>query len=255
MVISEGLVKMDPVKVAGVQEWPVPKNTREVLSFVMFVNFYHRFIRGFANITRPLHDLTKKDTPWAWTTKEQTAFDDLKQAVTTAPVLAFPNDSAPYCVEADSSDFAMGGVLSQVQEDGKWHPVAFLSKSLDEVQRNYDIGDKEMLAIIRALTEWRHLLEGAEHRFEILSDHQNLKSFMAAKNLNWQQARWSLYLSRFDFLLTHRPGKHCGKPDALSRCPDHRAEGKDNEDIVLLKPEYFRVAALCRRHATLVADE
>jgi hypothetical protein len=255
MVIAEGQVKMDPVKLAGVQGWPIPKNTREVLSFVMFVNFYRRFIRGFADITRPLHDLTKKDTPWTWTTKEQTAFEDLKKAVTTAPVLAFPNDSAAYRVEADSSDFATGGVLSQVQEDGKWHPVAFLSKSLDEVQRNYDIGDKEMLAIIRALTEWRHLLEGAEHRFEVLSDHQNLKSFMAAKNLNRRQARWSLYLSRFDFLLVHRPGKHCGKPDALSRRPDHRTEGKDNEDIVLLKPEYFRVAALRRGHAPMVADE
>ena len=255
LVISEGRISMDPVKVAGVQEWPVPKNTREVLSFVMFVNFYRRFIRGFSDITRPLHDLTKKDTAWRWTAVEQTAFDALKLAVTTAPVLAFPNDCAPYRVEADSSDFATGAVLSQVQEDGKWHPVAFLSKSLDQVQRNYDIGDKEMLAIIRALTEWRHFLEGAEHRFEILSDHQNLKSFMAAKDLNRRQARWSLYLSRFDFLLTHRPGKHCGKPDALSRRPDHRSEGKDNEDIVLLKPEYFRIAALRRGHATMVTDE
>jgi hypothetical protein len=195
--------------------------------------------------------LTKKDTPWTWTTKEQTAFEDLKKAITTTPVLAFPNDSAAYRVEADSSDFATSGVLSQVQEDGKWHPVAFLSKSLDEVQRNYDIGDKEMLAIIQALTEWQHLLEGAEH----LSDHQNLKSFMAAKNLNRRQAQWSLYLSRFDFLLVHCPGKHCSKPDALSCHPDHRTKGKDNEDIVLLKPEYFCVAALHQGHAPMVAEE
>jgi hypothetical protein len=211
----------------------------------MFVNFYHCFIWGFADITQPLHDLTKKDTLWTWTMKEQTAFEDLKRAITTTPVLAFPNDLATYCVEADSLDFMTGGVLSQVQEDRKWHPVTFLSKSLDKVQRNYDIRDKEMLAIIQALTEWWHLLEGAEHWFEVLSDHQNLKSFMAAKNLNHQQAWWSLYLSWFDFLLVHCPGKHCSKPDTLSHCTDHRTKGKDNEDIVLLKLEYFRIAALC----------
>ena len=120
------------------------------------------------------------------------------------------DNSRPYRVEADSSDFATGAVLSQENpEDGKWHPVAFLSKSLSPVERNYEIHD-EMLAIVRALEEWRHFLEGTEHQFEIWTDHKNLKYFMTAKKLNWRQARWSLLLARFDFLLYHQPRKTMG---------------------------------------------
>jgi hypothetical protein len=114
-------------------------------------------------------------------------------------------------------DFATGAVLSQVSaEDDKSHPVAYLSKSLTPVECNYKIHNKEMLAIIRALQEWRHFVEGTEHACEIWTDHKNLEYFMMAKQLNCRQARWSLYLSRFDFVLHHKPGKSMGKPDALS---------------------------------------
>ena len=125
-----------------------------------------------------------------------------------------------------------------------WHPVAFSSKSLSPVERNYEIHDKEMLAIIRALDEWRHFLEGAHHPFEIWTDHKNLEYFMTAKKLNRRQARWSLFLSRFDFHLHHRPGKSMGKPDGLSRRADHSDGKDDNQDIVLLKPERFAIRAL-----------
>ena len=100
------------------------------------------------------------------------------------------NSSSPSRVEADSSDFATSAVLSQQNsEDDKWHPIAFLSKSLSPVERNYEIHDKEMLAIVRALDKWRHFLEGAEHQFEIWMDHKNLEYFMTAKQLNQRQAR------------------------------------------------------------------
>jgi hypothetical protein len=99
-----------------------------------------------------------------------------------------PNLTQPFHVEADSSDFATGGVLSQLcSDDGKWHPVAFLSKSLSAVERNYEIHDKEMLAIIRALEEWRHFLKGAQHTVEIWTDHKNLEYFQTAQNLNRRQ--------------------------------------------------------------------
>ena len=129
-------------------------------------------------------------------------------------------------------------------EDEKWHPVAFFSKSLTPVERNYKIHDKEMLAIIRALQEWRHFVEGAEHKCEIWTAHKNLEYFMTAKQLNRRQARWSLYLSRFDFVLQHRPGKSMGKPDALSRRSDHGTGADDNSDVVLLTPKLFAVRAL-----------
>ena len=109
----------------------------------------------------------------------------------------------------------------------------FYSKSLSEVQRNYEIHDKEMLAIIRALEEWRHFLEGAQHPVEIWTDHKNLEYFQKVQTLNQRQARWSLYLSWFDFIPHHKLGKLMGHPDALSRCPDHRAL-TDNQDVMLL---------------------
>src|SRR5262245_24395962 len=236
---------MDPVKVSGVAEWPTPMNKKEVQSFLGFANFYHRFIMGFSHHARPLFDLTKKDTPFAWTCKVQEAFAKLKDLVTSALVLILPQTDRPFHIEADSSGVATGAVLSQVLlEDDRWHPVAFLSKSLCEVERNYEIHDLEMLAIICALEEWRHYLEGAPHPVEIWTDHKNLEYFRSAQKLNRRQARWSLYLSRFDFTLHHKPGKSMGKPDALSRRADHGSGRDDNKDLVLLNPDLFRVHAL-----------
>jgi len=235
LVISENKVAMDPVKVARVHEWPTPESRTDAQAFVGFVNFYCRFIQDFSTIARPFFDLTRSDHAWNWGTKKQEAFECLKMAVTTAPILASPQDSEPFCIEANSSDFASGAVLSQkLPGEEKWYPVAFYSKFLSPVERNYEIHDKEMLAIICALEEWRHFLKRAQHPVEIWIDHKNLEYFMMAKKLNHRQACWSLYLARFDFKLIHRPGRSMGKPDALSRRPDHSKGASNNEDVVLL---------------------
>jgi len=235
LVISENEVSIDLVKVIGVRGWPTPENKTDIQAFLGFVNFYWRFIRDFSTKARPLFDLTCSKQVWTWSGKEQAAFEDLKTAVTTAPVLVSPQESDPFRIKADSSDFATGAVLSQQSmTDGKWHPVAFYSKSLSSMERNYKIHDKEMLAIIRALEEWRHFLEGATYLVEIWTDHKNLEYFMRAKKLNRRQARWSLYLARFDFLLHHHPRRTMGKPDALSRRADHRNGASNNENVVLL---------------------
>jgi len=245
LVISENEVSMDLVKVAGVQEWPTPENKMDVQAFLGFINFYHRFIQDFSAKAQPLFDLTRSEQVWTWSGREQMAFEDLKMAVTTAPVLMSPQDSEPFRVEADSSDFATGAVLSQqLTVDGKWHSVAFYSKSLSSMERNYEIHDKEMLAIIHVLEEWRYFLEGVTHPVEIWTDHKNLEYFMTAKKLNRRQARWSLHLARFDFLLHHCPGRTMGKPDALSRRADHGNGASDNKNIVLLRPEFLAVRAL-----------
>jgi len=122
--------------------------------------------------------------------------------------------------------------------------VAFYSKSLSSVEQNYEIHNKEMLAIVRTLEEWRHFLEGVTHPVKIWTDYKNLEYFMTAKKLNRRQAHWSLHLARFDFLLYHYPGRTIGKPDALSRRADHGNEASDNENIVLLRPEFLAVRAL-----------
>ena len=120
LVISENEVSMDPVKVAGVQEWPTPENKTDVQAFLGFINFYQRFIRDFSAKARPLFDLTRSEQVWTWNGREQMVFEDLKMAVTTAPVLMSPQDSELFWVEADSLDFATGAVLSQQSTaDGK----------------------------------------------------------------------------------------------------------------------------------------
>ena len=167
VIVSEGQVEMDPVKVSGVAEWPTPWN-KEVQSFVGFVNFYQRFIKDFSHHARALFNLTKKDIGWKWEESEQVAFNKLKELITSTPVLIFPDDSCPYCIEADSSNAATGAVLSQQtsSENGrKWHPITFFSKILSPVKRNYEIHDKEMLAIIHTLEEWQHYLEGTPCQF------------------------------------------------------------------------------------------
>jgi hypothetical protein len=147
-------------------------------------------------------------------------------------------------IEADGSGITTGVVSQQQVDDNAWHPVAFLSKALNPVEQNYKIHDTEMLAIIRGLEEWRHYLEGARHLVEIWTDHKNLEYFRVAQKLNRRQARWLLYLSRFDFTLHHKPGQSMGKPDALSRQADHGSGQGDNDNLTLLAPELFRIHTL-----------
>jgi hypothetical protein len=245
IIISHNKVEMDPVKIAGAADWPTPSNKKEVQSFVGFVNFYRRFIPGLSHHAHALFDLTMKDIRFIWGLPQEDSFMKLKELVTLAPVLVLPNDDLPFRLEADGSGIATGAVLSQQQvDDNAWHPVAFLSKALNPVERNYEIHDTEMLAIIRGLEEWRHYLEGARHPVEIWTDHKNLEYFRVAQKLNRRQARWSLYLPRFDFTLHHKPGRSMGKPDALSRRADHRSGQGDNDNLTLPAPELFRIHAL-----------
>ena len=149
IVSSYGKVEMDPVKVSGVMDWPTITNRKEVQAFLGFTNFYRQFIEGFSHHARPLFELTKKNTKWSWGNCEQRAFDGLKQRFTSTPILRFTDDDYPYQVEADSSNVATEAVLlQQSPDDDKWHPIVFYSKSLTPVERNYEIHDKEMLAII-----------------------------------------------------------------------------------------------------------
>jgi hypothetical protein len=186
-----------------------------------------------------------KDVRFIWGLPQEDSFMKLKEHVTSAPVLVLPNDDLPFRLEADGSGIAIGAVLLQQNiDDNVWHPIAFLSKALNPVERNYEIYDTEMLAIIQGLEEWRHYLEGARHPIEIWTDHKNLEYFRVAQKLNRRQARWSLYLSRFDFMLHHKPGRSMGKPDALSRRADHGSCQGDNDNLTLLAPELFRIHAL-----------
>jgi len=241
VVIGPEGIKIEKEKVKDVLDWLTPKCIKDVQKFLGLANYYRRFIEGFASVTRPLHDTVKKDKKWEWTERQEKAFRELKEWFTKEPVLAVLDLDKKLRVEVNASDYATGGVLSMEGEDGKWRPVAFLSKSLNETERNYEIHDKEMLAIIRGLETWRHLLEGGQFKFEIWTDHKNLEYFIKAQKLNRRQAHWTLYLSRFDFTLKHVPGTRMGKVDGLSRRPDWKiGVDKDNENQVIIKDNWIR---------------
>ena len=161
VVIGPEGIKMEKKKVKGVLEWPTLKCVKDVQKFLGLANYYYRFIKGFVTVARLLHDLVKKDKKWEWTEREEKAFKELKERFTKEPVLAASDIDEKMRMEVDALDYVMGGVLSMECEDGLWRPVAFLLKSLNETERNYEIHDKEMLAIVRGLEVWRHLLEGA----------------------------------------------------------------------------------------------
>ena len=174
-IIEGGKASMDPIKVEGVQNWPIPHTVKDVQSFLGFANFYRRFIKSFSEIARPLHELMRKGEQWNWNEERQQAFDALKGAFTKGPILIAPDTAKPFRLETDASNYATGAILSQQGEDEKWHPVGYFSKGLNEAERNYEIYDKELAAIVKALEAYQHLLEGAEHPVEILTDHRNLE--------------------------------------------------------------------------------
>ena len=240
VVIGLERIKMEKKKVKGVLEWLTPKYVKDVQKFLGLANYYRQFIENFVSIARPLHDIVKKDKKWDWMERQEKAFRKLKERFTKEPVLAAPDIDKKMRMEVDTSDYVTEGVLLMEYEDGLWRPVAFLSKSLNEMERNYEIHDKEMLTIVKGLEAWRHLLEGAQSKFEIWIDYKNLEYFMKAQKLNRRQARWALYLSRFDFTLKHVLGTKMGKVDGLSRRLDWKVGvDKDNENQIFIKDNWI----------------
>jgi transposase InsO family protein len=238
MIVGNGTVKMDPAKILAIKDWPVPKNKRELQRFLGFCNYYRRFIKNYSKHAKPLTILTG-NTDYQWSSDQQTAFETLIHAVTSEPTLAMPNQKGQFRIEADSSDYAIGAILSQKQDD-KWHPIAYLSKALTETQRNYEIYDKEMLAIMLSLNEWRHYLIGAEEVFEVWTDHQNLQYFRQPQKVNRRQARWLTELSEYHFTLHHKPGDMNVKADFLSRPPGLDKGENDNQNVILLPEHHFK---------------
>jgi len=237
VIVGNGKIRMDPVKIQGISEWPTPKCKCDLQSFLGFCNFYRRFIHHFAQIAHPLHYLTG-NIPFNWTSKCQTTFDQLKTLITSAPILTMANHYDKFRLETDASEYAIGAILSQQQED-RWKPIVYLSKSLTLTERNYEIYDRELLAIMAALQHFRHYLMGAKQEFEIWTDHANLQYFKKPEKLNRRQARWLTELQEYDFTLHHIPGKSNSKADILSRRPGFKRGAEDNDNTILLPSSLF----------------
>ncbi|KAI0993579.1 hypothetical protein K3495_g14605, partial [Podosphaera aphanis] len=229
--LGEG-IKVDPEKVEAVKSWAAPKTAKGVRSFLGFANFYRQFIPNFSDIAQPLTDLTKKDQVFVWLKEQEEAFERLKELFITAPVLALYDPDNRTVIEADCSGYVMGACLSQFDHTNVLRPVAYFSRKLAPAECNYEIHDKELLAVVSALEEWRGELIGLRHSFLVLSDHKNLEYFMTTRKLSERQVRWSNTLSQFNFHLRFRAGKNSARPDALSRREQDMPNGAEDERLL-----------------------
>jgi len=249
LIISTKGISMDEDKVETTRNWSREKKTKngplnklfEVQQFLGFFNYYWCFIPKYSEMAEPLMRLTKKDEPFVWESEQQLAFETMITAFTTAPALCHFDHEREVIIETDASDYVSAGVLSQRDDEGVLHPVAYFSKKHSPAECNYDIYNKELMAIIKALEEWRPECEGAAYPLQLITDHKNLECFMTKKFLNRRQARWSEFLTCFDYEIVYRPGKSNGKADALTRRPGDLPEGGDerlkNMAQVVLKPQ------------------
>ncbi|SPO30394.1 related to pol protein [Ustilago trichophora] len=233
-IIKPSGIEMDPEKVRTVQEWPMPESIHDIQRFLGFANFYRRFIAHFARIAKPLTALvkpTERFKKFGLPEEAKQAFHRLIQAFTTAGVLRHFDYHLPTRLETDASDFAIAGVLKQ-EHEGRWHPVAYYLRKMAPAEKNYEIHDKELLAVVACLTQWRHMLAGLPSQLVILTDHEALKYFKSQRRITGRQARWAVLLADFDFVLQYRPGDKAGKPDALTRRRDMEPAGEEREHNV-----------------------
>ena len=184
MIIRQGYVRMDPAKLSTIKDWQPPLSVKGVCSFLRFANFYHKFIPNFSNVIAPIVLLTRKDHPWSWMESQQTAFNTLKLIFSSSPVLCIPDVTCPFTLMTDASLLAAGAVLMQLDEAGDLHPCAYFSKTFSSAEHNYNIYDRELLAVILALVEWKQYLQGTPHPVSILTDHKNLSYLKDPRKLS-----------------------------------------------------------------------
>ncbi|KAL0202037.1 hypothetical protein M9458_000055, partial [Cirrhinus mrigala] len=240
-IVSENGIATDPEKVQKIQEWPEPMSVNEVRQFVGLASYYRRFVKDFATVTKPLHNLLRKHARFHWTPESQQAFDKLKELLTTAPILGYPMDSSDLILDTDASNFGIGAVLSQLQQ-GEERVLAYGSRSLTPTEQNYCTTRRELLAVVEFTTHFRQYLLGRS--FTVRTDHSSLQWLIRMREPEGQLARWLEKVGEYDFKVVHRPG-HCHEnADVLSRRPC-RSTCPCNLNPILSSPQLCHQAVQC----------
>ena len=254
-VVNGKTLRINPKKANSLHNWPRElKTVKEVRSILGVLGYQHPFITHYADLACPLTALTKKDHPFKWTEECWIALNTLINAVTKGPVLAQPDLSSPFFLQVDASANATGAILTQLDECKKHQAIAFFSKMFNEAERNYNIHERELLAVFRGLTHWRHLLLSSPFPTTILTNHKNLEYYKEPHHINWWIAWYIQQLADYNFIIKHIPREQ-NKADALSRQPDYPKGTDDNSNVTVLPPHLFvqttTLACLFTRAATL----
>lgn len=232
IVLREGL-KIDKKKVEAVTSQPKLGIVKEVQSFLGFANFYRQFIKDYSRVAAPLTDLTKADKVFEQSAEAEGAFQELKTRFSTEPILVIFDLSKPSIVETDASDKAIGACLSQADDKGKLRLVAYLSRKFTPAESNYEVHDKELLAIIEAFRHQRVYLEGQAYETKVISDHQNLTRFLSTHIMTGRQIRWYEDIATFRMKIHYQKGSENTRADGLSRREDYM-KGEPKKGIQLL---------------------
>lgn len=229
IVNSEGILP-DPSKVEAVESWPQPKNVKDLRSFLGTCSYYRKYVKDFAKIAHPLHRLTEKNVLFKWNEDCNQAFNLLKQALTTSPILVYPCMEKEFILDTDASGTGVGAVLSQIQDNGKEHVIAYFSKALSKTERQYCVTRRELLAIVFAVKHFHHYLYGTH--FTVRTDHGALNWLKNFKNPEGQLARWLEVLGTYNYTIKHRPGLKHGNADGLSRRPCTQCNHCDRKEVI-----------------------
>lgn len=235
-IVGNRSVRPMPAKVEAIRDWPAPTNVHEVRQFLGLATYYRRFIKRFAHIAAPLHELLKetdetarknKFRPIVWTVACRSAFARLKQQLVNAPVLIQPDLSRPFTIETDASEWALGAVLMQEDENGTLHPVAFDGRKLQGAELNYPTQEKELLAIKHALRLWDRFIDNG-HKTTVITDHASLQYMQTTTTYSKRLARWIEEFQEYNLMIKYRKGTEAIVPDAISRRPDFIGDGPAN---------------------------
>jgi len=239
-VIKLDGIGMESDRIATIEDRLTPKSIRDVQVLLGFANVYRRFIRKYAKVTLPITELLrkteivrtlkapgkargkpKKPLPkWEWTREAELAFRKRKNAFTDAPILQHFDPAKSIILQTDASGFSIAGILDQYDGFGTLRPVNFHSRKCSPPEQNYDTYDRELLAIVETMKQWRHYLEGANHRILIQCDHKDLEYFQTSKVLSRRQARWAVIVSSYNFVIEQLAGNK-NPADGPSRRPDY----------------------------------
>jgi hypothetical protein len=224
-IVGRNGIQPDPAKIEKIKNFPQPTDLTSLRAALGLFSYYRKFIKDFSRIAKPITELLKKDIPFHWEEKQQTAFERLKQHLTQAPILQYPDFTKGFILYTDASTKGLGAVLSQQQANGKEGVIAYASRSLNKAEENYSITDLECLAIVWAVKYFQHYL--CLQPFKIVTDHSALKWLQTCKIPTGRRARWIMDLQQYDFEIQHRPGKSNANADALSRLPPEDGEIHD----------------------------